>query len=293
MEIRLKLGGVVFHFILAREVEIEQELLPFIVYQRDTSDIDIFVSWEWKLAKMPKTKALGNDLIQNYYREEKINYCVVLEGKKGAISSTYYSDSFQELRCFINEKPFLNSPHSLGHILRFMPMRAIFQHFGVLFFHAAQIALGEKGILFTGPSGIGKTTQAKLWVTYENARLICNDRVLIRRDKYGWKTYGYPIDGSTPVGSSEVHTLCCIVLLAQSKENRLVKLSSIQAISRLMSQQVIDVWNPKAHTRSMELLTELLAEIPVYQLFCTSEKQAADYLKNQLREEGVIGNGEY
>lgn len=56
-----------------------------------------------------------------------------------------------------------------------------FNSFFVLFFHAAQITYQETGILFAGPSGAGKTTQAKLWERFRNARIICNDRTLLRK----------------------------------------------------------------------------------------------------------------
>lgn len=285
MEIRLRLGAVVFHFISERKIDVEPELYPFIELETTHDNMDILVSWSWERAEQPTGEMAGQDLLQNYYIEETGNYCVTRGGPKGAIACTYYNQEFKELQCFINEKPFLNSPHSLGHILRFLPMRAVFQHFGVSFFHASQIALKDWAILFTGPSGMGKTTQARLWVNHEGARLICNDRTLIRHTGEGWKTYGYPIDGSSPVGSGEEHTLGCIVQLSQGKENQVRKLSPLQAVSGLMPQQVIDSWNPQAHTRAMELLLEMLREIPVFQLCCTPDKNAVDCLKEELKRE--------
>lgn len=289
MEIRLKLGGILFHFNSEREMDIDQELYPFISQEVTGAEIDVFISWNWEKAEKPERSFVGQDLIQNYYQEEENNYCVTRGGPKGAIACTSYSQEFKELKCFINEAPFLYSPHCLGHIIRFLPMRAVFQHFGVLFFHASQIVLNDYSILFTGPSGIGKTTQARLWMEYEGARMVCNDRTLIRETDEGWNAYGYPIDGSSPIRSNEVNRLGCIVLLSQGKENHVEKISAAQAIAGLMSQLVIDSWNPQAHVKAMEVLSEMLRDIPVFRLCCTADRKAVDCLKDKLREERSEG----
>lgn len=119
---------------------------------------------------------------------------------------------FSHIQCVLNLDNYVYIPQQMDFILRTLPMRAIFQQFGTLFFHAAQIAVKETGILFTAPSGTGKTTQAKLWEKYRGARRICADRTLVRRLPEGWRTFGYPLDGSEPICSEEEHALvqwCC------------------------------------------------------------------------------------
>lgn len=288
MEIKLELGGVKFCFAAERTIEIEPELSSFVKNNFEKEDIRIQVSWDWSEDVYPSSDPAGKDLIQHYYQEDDRCYCVSWEGEKGAIAVTNYKQDFKQMNCFINEFPFQNPPKSLGQVLRFLPMRAVFQHYGVLFFHAAQIAIGDAGILFTGPSGAGKTTQSLLWEKYEAAKRICSDRTLIRYVDNSYQTYGYPIDGSEPVRSTEVNQLKCMVLVKQDKINRTERLSAVRAVSKLMPQMVIDGWNPQARTRATELLLELVQEIPVYELYCRADKEAVTCLKNQLRKDGVI-----
>ena len=215
MHIMLCLGGVKICLDCEKEIQIEDVFLPFIIRERSgisgqdekwkETDILAVVSWKWVKPPLRSAVKLGEDLIQTYYRREEKNYCIVWEGEKGAISCVEYDDTFSHVSCRIQERLLPVAPKSLGEILRYFPMRAILQQFFVLFFHAAQITYQETGILFAGPSGAGKTTQAKLWERFRNARIICNDRTLLRKQDGNWHSYGYPMDGSQPVRSGEVH----------------------------------------------------------------------------------------
>ena len=55
---------------------------------------------------------------------------------------------------------------------------------GMLVLHSAYIVTRQgEGILFSGPSGIGKSTQAALWQRYGAAQTVNGDRALVRP---GW-----------------------------------------------------------------------------------------------------------
>ena len=262
MHIMLCLGGVKICLDCEKEIQIEDVFLPFIIRERSgisgqdekwkETDILAAVSWKWVKPPLRSAVKLGEDLIQTYYRREEKNYCIVWEGEKGAISCVEYDDTFSHVSCRIQERLLPVAPKSLGEILRYFPMRAILQQFLVLFFHAAQITYHETGILFAGPSGAGKTTQAKLWERFRNARIICNDRTLLRKQDGNWYSYGYPMDGSQPVRSGEVHVAGCIVLVKQAQN-----------------------------------LFLLLKEMPVYQLTATMDEQAVACLEKILKMDDI------
>ena len=211
------------------------------------------------------------------------------EGEKGAISCVEYDDTFSHVSCRIQERLLPVAPKSLGEILRYFPMRAILQQFLVLFFHAAQITYQETGILFAGPSGAGKTTQAKLWERFRNARIICNDRTLLRKQDGNWYSYGYPMDGSQPVRSGEVHVAGCIVLVkqAQNGKSSIERLRAGKAMAQLMPQLVIDRWSENARTQAAETLFLLLNEMPVSQLTATMDEQAVACLEKILKMDDI------
>lgn len=288
MVLKLYIGGIKLYIEAERELIIDSQIEVFTNEYLAPPDVVAKISWDWKDVFLPEKSLLGEDLIHRYYKDEKIFYCLTKAGQKGPIAvSRYYSD-YKNLLCTINEKPFLQPPKTLGSVLRMLPMKDIFLRFGTLFFHSSQISYKKKGILFAASSGTGKTTQAKLWKQYRNAKVLCNDRTLIHRTDGIWYTHGYPIDGSEPIISNEINELGCIVLLEQGTECEVRKLESAKAIRMLMEQLVINCWSEEARNRAIELLLALIEDIPILLLKCTPNEGAVLTLEKFIEKAEVI-----
>lgn len=288
MKINLYLAGLYFSFYSDLELDIDPELNNFIIPVTVETDVSIRISRDWDSLTLPDVPQLGEDMLCSYYREGDTWYCLTCGGIKGPVACTIYESDYREILCVLNEKPFLMPPKNLGSILRMIPMRAIFQNFGVMFLHASRVCYKGRAILFSGSSGIGKSTQAGLWHTYRDAEILCNDRTLVRKTDGSWKTHGYPLDGSEPVRSREVVPLGAVVMLAQGPENHVERLRPGRAASLLMNQSVIDIWNPDACKAAVEMILSLLEDIPIYVLTCTPDAHAVEVLEEKLKNEGVI-----
>ena len=267
------------------EILIEKEFLPFLSHRNALGDVRVKVTCEKNEILTPQGCKRGEDLLSEYFIEDGQLVCLTKGGVDGYISKTVCDEEFSELECVIYERH-IQSMRKLGAILRLIPMNMILQKKGILFFHASQIETHGKGILFTAPSGTGKSTQAKLWKKYRDARIICNDRTLVREGK----TYGYPVDGSEPVRSGEVLSLGAIVLLGQGKENTIERLPKKEAVKRVLPQLVIAFWDPMARVEAMEQLISLLENYPIYFLNCIPEESAVQCLEQQLIYDGVLEN---
>lgn len=288
----INLGGLVICLDAERPLQNEPKMVPFYSDGMREPDVTVHIIWDWENAPRPSTFPVGHDLVQIYYQEGTQRYCELAGGDRGALACTRYTPDYKEMVCAVNNVTCQVPQDSEGQILRMLPMREIFLYFGILFIHASQIACRGRGILFTAPSGTGKTTQAKLWRQYRGAEIVCNDRTLTRKIDAIWRTYGYPIDGSEPVRSSAVNTLGALVLLEQGPVNEVGRLPASKALPLLMPQMVMDCWSGEARTRAMELLLELLRDIPVYLLTCTPDKRAVEVLEKKLTEDEVIPRGE-
>lgn len=291
MDIFLHLAGIVISIHAERELTIDPEYQKFISNKPVPSDVEIAISWNWEQAVLPTTLMLGEDALQQYFQEGDCLFCLTKAGPKGPIACARYNAEFHQIHCTINEKPFRMPPKALSSVIRMLPMRALFLHFGVLFFHAAQISLHGKGILFTAPSGTGKTTQARLWEKYRGADLVCNDRVLVRCLNGVWQTFGYPLDGSEPVCSNQVNPLGAVILLRQGPVNQVSQPNPSHTLRFLMGQMVMDCWSGPARETHLLRLMSLLEQIPVLQLTCTPDQAAVDVLEQALRERRVFPHG--
>lgn len=290
MNLQLRLADICWAFTFQRSIEIESDLQPFLT-EGATADVSVTVSWDWDTLPLPTTPPAGEDLLLAYYQEGQRRFCMSKGGQAGFVSGSVYTLEQMRIFCAINSNMYSMPSLSLGNLLRFLPIREFLLRFGTLFLHASQVVFQGRGILFTAPSGTGKTTQAKLWRQHRGAEILCNDRTLTRNVDGVWRTYGYPIDGSEPVRSNRVNFLGAVVLLKQGSENRVERLGPSKALPLLMRQVVIDCWSGEARTAAMELLITLMEDIPVYLLTCTPEEQAVETLEAKLMEDEVISRG--
>lgn len=291
METILLLAGIRIRFLSESELDIDPALNNFIISTTAEADVTVRLSRDWDRFSLPSAPPLGEDALCRYYRQGEKRYCLTRGGPNKPVACSVYSPDCREILCVLNEKPFLMPPKNLGSILRMVPLRAVFQRFGVIFLHASRIFYQGKAILFTAPSGTGKTTQAKLWQQHRGAEILCNDRTLLRKMDGLWRTYGYPLDGSEPVCSSAVAPLGAVVLLEQGPVNQVQQLRPAKALPRLMRQVVMDCWSGEARTAAMELLLRFMEEIPVFLLTCTPDEGAVKALETVLIEKEVIPNG--
>lgn len=283
MEYNLQIGGIGFYIVSYFPIRTGESFAPFSDSRLTKFDIHIAYTEDFSQAPSLPCEALGEDLLLRYYAEGSNLLIVAKGGPRGPIAITRMTQDCSDLVCYVNAAAY-GTQDALSDLMRMLPLCRILQMHDVFFFHAAQIAVNGTGILFTAPSGTGKTTQAKLWRQHRGAEIICNDRTLVRKGR----TYGFPVDGSEPVRSGLVHSLGALVLLKQNSENSVRRLRPGAALARLMPQLVIDTWDPAARTLAIEQLMELMKHYPVYQLECTPDLRAVACLEAQLRADGVI-----
>lgn len=151
-----------------------------------------------------------------------------------------------------------------------------------LILHCAYMVYQGKAILFSAPSGIGKSTQAELWKRYRGSRIVNGDRALLRKIDGVWSACGWPVCGSSDICESEDTPLYTIVMLRQGETNYIERLSPIQAFTQLYAQTTINQWNPAFVQRAMELIEDLIGQVPVYQLTCNMTEDAVKCLEQAI-----------
>ena len=152
-------------------------------------------------------------------------------------------------------------------------------------FHASCIRTALGGILFSGPSGIGKSTQAELWCRYRGAEQINGDRPILHRTAGGFLAWGSPYAGSSKCHVNDSVPVSAMVFLAQEPENRIRRLKAGEAFRRIYAGLTVYGWDREFMDRAVTLAAELAEKVPCYELGCVPDESAVAFLERRLKED--------
>lgn len=176
------------------------------------------------------------------------------------------------------------------NIIDLMNIEQVLNTFNAYILHSSFIKYQDKAILFTAPSGTGKSTQADLWEKYENAEIINGDRSGIRKLDGKWTAYGLPIAGSSGIYKNKKAEISHIIVLKQGKENKLTQLSPREAFVKLYSETLVHTWDKEFQENIINMITDLVQNVQIYQYECLPDKSAVEFLKEQVIKDNKIGN---
>ncbi len=159
---------------------------------------------------------------------------------------------------------------------------ARFAAFDGLLIHGALVDCEGSGVLFTGPSGIGKTTQAELWQRW-GAEIINGDKVLLRCRNYDVYGYGLPWKGSSPYCLNRRVPLRGIVALRQSRENRIRRLTDLECMEYFLPHIFLPRWDETCYLRGLDTVDRLIQQVPVYLLECRPDSDSVVLTRNTLQ----------
>ena len=155
-------------------------------------------------------------------------------------------------------------------------------------FHCACIAYRGKAILFTAPSGTGKTTQAELWKKNRQAVIINGDRAAIRLIDGIPMAQGVPYLGSSDYCENQTLSIAAIVYLSQAPKTAARRLRGYEAFSRIWEGISAEYWDRADMERISHTAAQTAARIPVFHMPCTPDEDAVTVLEEALRKQGCI-----
>ncbi len=155
-------------------------------------------------------------------------------------------------------------------------------------FHCAYVAYGDKAILFTAPSGTGKSTQAELWKQYRGAEIINGDRAAVCMKDGALFAAGIPFSGSSSYCLNRTLPLAAIVYLSQAPQTSICKLRGMAAFSKIWEGVSVNAWVKQDVERVTDIVQQAAIEIPVYHLACTPDESAVIALEEVLRKQEKV-----
>lgn len=156
--------------------------------------------------------------------------------------------------------------------------------FNGFYLHASAIAIDGQAYLFSGNSGVGKSTHTKLWQQLFGAaaQVFNDDKPALRYVEGRWYAYGTPWCGKDGINQNKKVPLAGICFLKQGKENRIQRLAAEESIPRLLSQTIHRLDEPQLVELLLTHLDKLLREIPIYELENRPNIEAAKLSYNTM-----------
>lgn len=153
-----------------------------------------------------------------------------------------------------------------------------------LLMHASAVEHKGKSVVFTASSGVGKTTQAELWVKYKDATILNGDKVFLKREDDGIHAWGSPWKGSSPYAENASAPLKAIVALEQAEENSIRKLEGFEVLEYVVPHVFFPSWDERCEQAVLTFLDQVLGETEVYLLKCRPDEEAVELLVSTIKE---------
>lgn len=151
--------------------------------------------------------------------------------------------------------------------------------------HSASIIHRGQAVLFSAPSGTGKSTQADLWKKYEPGTVGLNgDRNILYREDGKWFVCGLPWHGTSEDCQNIKVPLKAIAVIRQAEQDSIQELSPVSKLMAVYSEITLDSADRNFVEHVLTLVSDLIAEVTIVQQNCTMNVTAVRCLQGYLTE---------
>ena len=208
----------------------------------------------------------GNDFIQVQRSEDGLVIGIVIYKKDSAV--ILLEDGA------IARKEYLLTEYAVVYY--------ILREQNAIFIHSSSIKYDNFGILFIASSGVGKSTQARLWKEHMNITQINDDKNIIINENGELYIYGNPWSGKSLIDINEKIKLTNLVFVKRSDTNYVKKITKKEQFLLLMPH----ISNPSFmyDRKKWNELTDKLMLVNGAIINCTVSYEAVDKLNEYLKQ---------
>lgn len=272
----MKIGGICIKLCGPAEIFPEQ-FAPFFCGE-DRADQTI----EVKIA-VPMNKPNGTVLIRNKEMsicEWEDGYLVLFHQMKNVIEA-YMTKDGSYVRIYALMQQTEEEKENLFHAIRLFYLY-LAQRKGLYAIHSASILYQDKAWLFSGHSGMGKSTHTALWHEQIHTPYLNGDLNLIGEEDGKLKVYGMPWCGTSGIYTTKTQDLGGIVLLGRDSRDHLEELGVAEKIVRVMQRMISPAWTKEQMEVNLEFAERIAAKSQVYYLKCTKNPSAVAPIKSRI-----------
>ncbi len=158
--------------------------------------------------------------------------------------------------------------------------------------HASAVVVDDEAYLFSADCGTGKSTHTSLWLKYledKKPYILNDDKPAIRIMEDGIYAYGTPFSGKYDMSENKKVKLKAICFIEQAKTNSIRKLEPKEIICTFLKQTFNNLYEEEVQ-KFLDILEEILKEIPIYKLSCDMSKEAVQLSYQTMKGENTNEN---
>ncbi len=180
------------------------------------------------------------------------------------------------------------SPRGPRYALDYPLDELLFQHRlareGAVEVHACGIVWKGRTLLFCGRSGGGKTTTARLWRRHaRGARILSDDRVVLRPGRTGVRAHGTPWHGDGGLASPLSAPLGALFFLRHGRATRIEPLSRAEAAARLFARSFPPPWDLEGVEGALDACADAATTVPAFALAFCPDRTAVEVVQSLVR----------
>lgn len=144
--------------------------------------------------------------------------------------------------------------------------------------------IDKSGLLFAGPSKSGKSTTARLWYKHSKAKVLNDDRMVIRKVNGNFFIFGTPWHGDFRDYLKSIPDkakLKSIFFIYHNSKNKINYLQSKKAFGYLYPNIFPTFWNKENLERQINLCQDLVSSIPSYKLGFKKDKSVISVVRSR------------
>jgi hypothetical protein len=168
-----------------------------------------------------------------------------------------------------------------GPTIELLMVNYLAQGRGVII-HGCGIKKDDRGLLFAGESGAGKTTMARIWSHVPDIEVLSDDRTLIRKKDDHFVMYGTPWHGEGKFGSPGSVKLDQIYFINHAAENSISKSNNAHSVRQFLLCSFPPFWDAAGMEYSIDVFSELAEAIPCQMLSFKPDSSVIEFVDKLL-----------
>jgi hypothetical protein len=146
--------------------------------------------------------------------------------------------------------------------------------------HAAGLCFHDRGYIFPGKSGAGKSTISRQLAELNEYNILSDDRIIIRKSNDTFKAFGTPWPGEAGIAINESAPLSGIFFISQASYNRIEEIKPQKALENLLPVVSIPWYDKEVMIKILDFCEDLISNVPVYELYFKPDIEVADVFED-------------